>query len=288
MVSIYLIKTIGVIISSVPNEQKAAASSLAVILMNLLGYIPAPFLYGIINDVTKDSNPRLAMTISLYYSVTGFVWMLLSVIFRVRLFKQKEKEEQMAAELRVENANKANLRHSTEFRKTENRQKKTFVEILRNKPSTVSFAMLYQNFNPNDIPDTDSENQYIEEEDSEYENRYKFEKNENRRSFDGNNDEEINKRYKGKMNLNNTYSDDGLISDRECETGGVNEKKERSNSLQTKSTKKEILLSKNKSKKKEEKNEDEKEAITSRFTPGNQDNRQSNGVDTLIEERESS
>ena len=44
---------IGTMISSVPKYSRPYASSLGAIFMNLLGYLPAPFLYGWVDEITN-------------------------------------------------------------------------------------------------------------------------------------------------------------------------------------------------------------------------------------------
>ena len=83
---------LGLIISVVPKELKGQASSLNIIICNLLGYIPAPFLYGWINDATKISNPKLAMILGILYCFMGFIWCSLAVFFRLRDIKNSENQ----------------------------------------------------------------------------------------------------------------------------------------------------------------------------------------------------
>lgn len=80
----------GVMISSLDNNLRAAGNSVSNILQNLLGFLPAPFAYGLIYDNTKETNPRLAMTITLWYSSAGIFFLVLVYIFRIRIFKAKE------------------------------------------------------------------------------------------------------------------------------------------------------------------------------------------------------
>ena len=46
--------SLGTMISSVPKYSRPYASSLGAIFMNLFGYLPAPFLYGWVDEVTNQ------------------------------------------------------------------------------------------------------------------------------------------------------------------------------------------------------------------------------------------
>lgn len=79
---------IGIILNSVPLHQRAIASSIMLIFCNLLGYIPAPFLYGLIYDYTSDENPKLANAVCMYFSVFGAIFVIFSVMARRKLFSE--------------------------------------------------------------------------------------------------------------------------------------------------------------------------------------------------------
>lgn len=62
---------VGITISSLKQEKRALGGSFTTFFFNLFGYLPAPFLYGLIYDLTKDSNDRLAYTICIYLTIVG-------------------------------------------------------------------------------------------------------------------------------------------------------------------------------------------------------------------------
>lgn len=72
-------------------------------MCNLFGYIPAPFIYGLINDYAK--NNRLAMFIGIYYSFVGLISMSLGTYFRYRDYDKiyshalKDKESEKEKEI---------------------------------------------------------------------------------------------------------------------------------------------------------------------------------------------
>lgn len=216
---------LGIIISSVSHDHKTAASSLAVIIMNLLGYIPAPFFYGFVNDLAKSRFPKLSMSICLYYSITGFIWMLLSVIFRKREFKAREESEALLANISDEMKNIS----ETKNQRLQSKDKLTLAEVLKDKPSTISFAMLYQNFNPSDIPEA---SEYSEDEDN------KILELKNRRSFTLGQSSHIKAKSKAKQ-----VQDDELILEKKITDGNKKRDTNRSNSQVFRSTTKDNLLS---------------------------------------------
>lgn len=77
---------IGIILHSVPLHQRAIASSIMLIFCNLLGYIPAPFIYGMIYDYTSTDNPKLANGVCMYFSIFGAVFIVLSAFARKNEF----------------------------------------------------------------------------------------------------------------------------------------------------------------------------------------------------------
>lgn len=74
----------GVMISSLKKDSRAAGNSISNIFQNLLGFLPAPFVYGIIFENTKSTDPKLAMTIVLWYSFIGVMFIFSSMIVRYR------------------------------------------------------------------------------------------------------------------------------------------------------------------------------------------------------------
>jgi len=82
----------GLAISSVSKEFSGQASSFNIIMTNLLGYIPAPYIYGLIYDETYDSTPKLAMRIGLLYSWVGFLCILITAIIRTKFLSKKKKD----------------------------------------------------------------------------------------------------------------------------------------------------------------------------------------------------
>jgi hypothetical protein len=82
----------GIIISTLPNNLRGSANSVTCFLSNLLGYLPAPSVYGTINETYKASNPKIAFFFIMYYSVTGVIFLFFAVIFRYKHFRMLSPE----------------------------------------------------------------------------------------------------------------------------------------------------------------------------------------------------
>ena len=72
----------GIMISSLKPELRAAGNSVSNILQNLIGFLPAPLVYGFIYERTKDSNPKLAMSLTLWYAGVGTLFLIITYYYR--------------------------------------------------------------------------------------------------------------------------------------------------------------------------------------------------------------
>lgn len=80
----------GIIISSVPYNLRANGNSLSNFFANLIGYLPAPFIYGIISKNYKEKYPKLALSVTLFSSSIGIIFLLLSCYFKSKYYKEQE------------------------------------------------------------------------------------------------------------------------------------------------------------------------------------------------------
>jgi MFS family permease len=100
---------IGIYISSLPVELRGAGNSVSNVLINGFGYLPAPYIYGAIFDNTSDTNPRIALAITVNYCWVGVILLIVSMILRYRHFKKMDR----AHETEISNVeNKDNLYNS--------------------------------------------------------------------------------------------------------------------------------------------------------------------------------
>ena len=70
----------NVIIDSVPKKLEASGNSITNLLCNLLGYLPAPYIYGILNDIIQDKG-RISMKFTMWYSFAGVIFISLACYY---------------------------------------------------------------------------------------------------------------------------------------------------------------------------------------------------------------
>lgn len=90
----------GIIISTAPNNLRGLANSLTSFLLNLFGFLPAPFVYGMINNAFKDVNNRLAFFCVMNYSFVGVLFLFLACYFRYRHFNEKNSGKSLLTQLK--------------------------------------------------------------------------------------------------------------------------------------------------------------------------------------------
>ena len=80
----------SIIINSVPSEHSGSANSISNLLTNLLGYLPAPYVYGILSDIFGDLGV-MGMKVTLWMSVPGLIFMVFAAYhaFQVDIYKDK-------------------------------------------------------------------------------------------------------------------------------------------------------------------------------------------------------
>lgn len=79
----------GIIITTLPRELRGSANSITAFFSILFGYLPAPFVYGIINKSLKETYPYLAMMIVMYWSLTGLIFLIIAAYYRYKFFNLK-------------------------------------------------------------------------------------------------------------------------------------------------------------------------------------------------------
>ena len=103
-------------ISSVPKQHRAYANSMGAIFLNLLGYLPAPFLYGLVDELTSsgdkvDNNKsRYGMVVLMSWSVLGAISLAVAVLARSEAYcfkrgkAQQKKEKLLNGDTEIEKA----------------------------------------------------------------------------------------------------------------------------------------------------------------------------------------
>ena len=87
----------NIIITAVPKKLDASGNSITNLISNLFGYLPAPYIYGILSDIFGDKG-IIGMRFTMWYSVIGVLFFALATYSSVindkkHLKKQEEREE---------------------------------------------------------------------------------------------------------------------------------------------------------------------------------------------------
>ena len=91
-VSAFLPTISGYIINSLNKELKGFGSSFDSLITNILGKLPSPILYGIINDKYKNEEPKYAWNKSLMIYYLGIIFIYLTCFFKWKLNIKKKVE----------------------------------------------------------------------------------------------------------------------------------------------------------------------------------------------------
>ena len=80
----------SIIINSVQDEHSGSANSISNLFTNLLGYLPAPYVYGILSDISGDLG-ILGMKVTMWISVLGMIFIFLATYhsFQIDIYKNK-------------------------------------------------------------------------------------------------------------------------------------------------------------------------------------------------------
>lgn len=82
----------GIILSSIPARLKAKGYSIANVAGLLLGSIPSPIIYGLLNDRYKVIDTHFSMKYFSVYAFVGVFWIVCAVISRYSLENNNKKK----------------------------------------------------------------------------------------------------------------------------------------------------------------------------------------------------
>lgn len=90
---------VGILLDSLPTKKlKGAGNSLNMVINASLGYLPGPYIYGMLYNNYKETNPRIPFIVTLMFSWVGIICILFAMIFRYRKFDELEKLKKLAKE----------------------------------------------------------------------------------------------------------------------------------------------------------------------------------------------
>lgn len=103
---------IGISFNCVDKRIRGASYGVNSLMCTFLGNLPAPSVYGFINDKYKDTNKRLAMTLNLNYIWVNTILIIINYIFRLKEKTEdelrEEDKEQELKEINETNEEEAN------------------------------------------------------------------------------------------------------------------------------------------------------------------------------------
>jgi MFS family permease len=112
-VSAFLPTISGYIINSLHKELKGFGSSFDSLITNILGKLPSPIIYGMMNDKYRDKEPKFAWNKSLMIYYIGIIFIYLACLFKWKLKNTKnkilKKNDVVEQTLKDYNLNRSNL-----------------------------------------------------------------------------------------------------------------------------------------------------------------------------------
>ena len=86
---------IGIILSCNENEFKASANSMTTFISNVIGHMPAPYIYGIINNKYGKNYPKFAMKCTVFSMFFCLVFLIFGMIFKYNVNDDINDEKEM-------------------------------------------------------------------------------------------------------------------------------------------------------------------------------------------------
>jgi hypothetical protein len=83
----------GILLNSVGFYERTVANSLANLSYNLLGYLPAPSIYGIVCNLTGGETSRYGIAVLMYSSVFSSATLFAALIFKLKRGSNRNKME---------------------------------------------------------------------------------------------------------------------------------------------------------------------------------------------------
>jgi MFS family permease len=83
----------GIMLSAAPEKTKEIANSVTHLCYNLLGYLPSPFLYGLVCKYTGGSTSRYGLAFILLWSLFGLIFLFTAKYFQDKKTFEKEKDK---------------------------------------------------------------------------------------------------------------------------------------------------------------------------------------------------
>ena len=91
----------GIVLVSVEKKYAGSASSVSILLYNILGRLPGPNLYAIFKSLVNDKNSRIPFWILLNMAIPGFLATLICVKFQREKYRKLRNQNQSDEEKEV-------------------------------------------------------------------------------------------------------------------------------------------------------------------------------------------
>ena len=90
-------------LNAVEEKSKSFANASAQTYYNLLGFLPAPFLYGFLNSLSNQKNPTWGMIVLMNWGIFGFISLLIA-FFADRKVRLQLKKKSSNNKFSIENS----------------------------------------------------------------------------------------------------------------------------------------------------------------------------------------
>lgn len=131
-------------ISSVPKQYRAFGNSTAQIFLNLFGFLPAPFLYGLLCELTGGRDSQWGMVMVMFWSIFGLGAVTLAYFHDKGKRDKKEMNNETMKQNEIEEKEKNRLKFVLEINNSKSlcvRSERKLTEPLIEK----SFETKFQN-----------------------------------------------------------------------------------------------------------------------------------------------
>ena len=86
---------IGIILSCNENEFKASANSMTTFISNVIGHMPAPYIYGVINNKYGKDYPKFAMKCTVFSMFFCLIFLIFGMVFKYSVNDDQDNEKEM-------------------------------------------------------------------------------------------------------------------------------------------------------------------------------------------------
>ena len=86
----------GILLNSVGPYQRTVANALANLVYNLIGYLPAPVVYGLVQDLTGGAKSRYGIGVLMYSTIFSSAFLFAALICKLKPKKSNKYRRHIA------------------------------------------------------------------------------------------------------------------------------------------------------------------------------------------------